>query len=80
MLFVEPFAKVPVDRLAQARAARLAVYRTQLTGHTALVKEECRRQAPFWARGYAVSTMDFELEAVKKYIREQEQIDQDSRF
>jgi putative transposase len=34
----------------------------------------------FWARGYAVSTVGFELEAVKKYIREQEQIDQDGRF
>jgi putative transposase len=34
----------------------------------------------FWARGYAVSTGGFELEAVKKYIREQEQIDQDGRF
>ena len=35
----------------------------------------------FWARGYdAVSTVGFELEAVKEYIREQEQIDQDGRF
>ena len=34
----------------------------------------------FWARGYAVSTVGFEPEAVKKYIREQEQIDQDGRF
>jgi REP element-mobilizing transposase RayT len=34
----------------------------------------------FWARGYAVSTVGFELEAVKKYIREQEQLDQDGRF
>ena len=34
----------------------------------------------FWARGYAVSTGGFELEAVKQYIREQEQIDQDGRF
>jgi putative transposase len=34
----------------------------------------------FWARGYAVSIGGFELEAVKKYIREQEQIDQDGRF
>jgi len=25
----------------------------------------------FWARGYAVSTVGFELEAIKKYIREQ---------
>jgi putative transposase len=34
----------------------------------------------FWARGYAVSTVGFELEAVKRYIREQEQVDQDGRF
>jgi len=26
----------------------------------------------FWARGYAVSTVGFELEAIRKYIREQE--------
>ena len=26
----------------------------------------------FWARGYAVSTVGFELEQIKKYIREQE--------
>ncbi len=29
----------------------------------------------FWARGYAVSTVGFELEAIKKYIREQEGTD-----
>jgi len=34
----------------------------------------------FWARGYAVSTVGFELEAVKRYIRDQEQLDQDGRF
>jgi len=34
----------------------------------------------FWARGYAVSTVGFELEAVKKYIREQEETDQSGRF
>ena len=28
--------------------------------------------AHFWARGYAVSTVGFEEEAVRKYIREQE--------
>jgi len=30
---------------------------------------------PFWARGYAVSTVGFELEQVRKYIREQENAD-----
>jgi len=34
----------------------------------------------FWARGYAVSTVGFELEAVKKYIREQEASDEQGRF
>jgi putative transposase len=34
----------------------------------------------FWARGYAVSTVGFELESVKKYIREQEKAAQEGRF
>ena len=34
----------------------------------------------FWARGYAVSTVGFELESVKKYIREPEQTDKAGRF
>ena len=35
---------------------------------------------PFWARGYAVSTVGFELEQVRAYIREQEQADDEGRF
>jgi putative transposase len=34
----------------------------------------------FWARGHAVSTVGYELEAVKRYIREQEADDQVGRF
>jgi putative transposase len=34
----------------------------------------------FWARGYAVSTVGFELEVIKKYIREQEANDESGRF
>jgi putative transposase len=34
----------------------------------------------FWARGYAVSTVGFELEAVRHYIREQEIADQGGQF
>ena len=34
----------------------------------------------FWARGYAVSTVGFELASVKKYIREQEKADKEGRF
>jgi putative transposase len=34
----------------------------------------------FWARGYAVSTVGFELEAVQRYIREQAAADQSGQF
>jgi putative transposase len=34
----------------------------------------------FWARGYAVSTVGFELEAVKRYIREQDIADRSGQF
>jgi putative transposase len=34
----------------------------------------------FWARGYVVSTVGFELESVKKYLREQEQAEKEGRF
>ena len=34
----------------------------------------------FWARGYCVSTVGFELEQVKAYIRDQEAEDEEGRF
>jgi putative transposase len=34
----------------------------------------------FWARGYAVSTVGFELEQIQRYIREQESSDDERRF
>lgn len=34
----------------------------------------------FWARGYAVSTVGFDLEQVRAYIREQESGDEQGRF
>ncbi|KAM3099066.1 IS200/IS605 family transposase [Phormidesmis sp. 146-12] len=34
----------------------------------------------FWARGYAVSTVGFEEEVVRRYIREQEVFEQSGRF
>jgi putative transposase len=34
----------------------------------------------FWARGYAVSTVGFELEQIRRYIREQEGGDQEGLF
>ncbi len=33
-----------------------------------------------WARGYAVSTVGFELEAVRRYVREQDGGDDEGRF
>ena len=33
-----------------------------------------------WARGYAVSTVGFELETIRKYIKEQEGADTDGQF
>jgi putative transposase len=34
----------------------------------------------FWARGYAVSTVGFEEEVVRRYIREQDASDRSGRF
>jgi len=34
----------------------------------------------FWARGYAISTVGYEITEVKKYIREQEDSDEFGRF
>ena len=34
----------------------------------------------FWARGYAVSTVGFELETIRAYIRNQESNDEEGRF
>jgi putative transposase len=34
----------------------------------------------FWARGYAVSTVGFELEQIRVYIRDQEVADDQGRF
>jgi len=34
----------------------------------------------FWARGYAVSTVGFNEEQIKRYIREQEGSDGEGRF
>lgn len=33
-----------------------------------------------WARGYAVSTVGFELETVQRYVREQDDADEAGRF
>jgi putative transposase len=58
-----------------------------LTGKSAIaIARQCSGRernftgAHFWARGYAVSTVGFELEPGRAYIREQEQADDQGRF
>ena len=34
----------------------------------------------FWARGYAVSTVGFEMEQIRTYIRDQDTLDRSGRF
>ena len=46
----------------------------------AIARQLCGRERNFtgehlWARGYAVSTVGFELEQVRRYIRDQEEAD-----
>jgi putative transposase len=46
----------------------------------AIAREVCGKEWNFtgehlWARGYAVSTVGFELEQVRQYIRDQEEAD-----
>lgn len=41
-------------------------------------KERNYTGATFWARGYAVSTVGFDEQIIKKYIREQ--IEEDDKF
>ena len=36
--------------------------------------------AHFWARGYAVSTVDFEEDAVRRYVRDQDDDADRGRF
>ena len=43
-------------------------------------KERNFTGAHFWARGYAVSTVGFELDEVRHYVREQDAADADGRF
>ena len=43
-------------------------------------KDRNYRGEHFWARGYAVSTIGFEVEVVKRYVREQENADKNGMF
>ncbi|MEM1311634.1 MAG: IS200/IS605 family transposase [Cyanobacteria bacterium P01_D01_bin.71] len=43
-------------------------------------KQRNFRGESFWARGYAVSTVGFELDAVKRYIQDQDLADRSGQF
>jgi len=61
-----------------------------LKGKSALAIARLQGKAPrghpnftgehFWARGYAVSTVGFELDEVRRYVREQDAADAEGRF
>lgn len=66
---------------------RRGVHRRVLKGKSAIAiarevtgKERNFTGEHFWARGYAVSTVGFNLEQVKAYIRAQEAGDEQGRF
>jgi putative transposase len=65
--------KYPVAAVIGFLKGKSAIAMARLCG-----KERNFTGEHFWARGYAVSTGGFELEQVRKYIREQESADGNS--
>jgi len=59
--------KYPVASVIGFLKGKSAIAMARLCG-----KERNFTGEHFWARGYAVSTVGFELEQLRKYIREQE--------
>ena len=65
-----PFPQNPVASVIGFLKGKRAIAIARLSG-----KERNFTGEHFWARGYAVSTVGFELEQVRTYIREQETAD-----
>jgi len=65
--------KYPVAAVIGFLKGKSAIAMARLCG-----KERNFTGEHFWARGYAVSTVGFEFEQVRKYIREQESADGNS--
>ena len=63
-------AKHPVASVIGFLKGKSAIAIARLSG-----KERNSSGEHFWARGYAVSTVGFELEQVRTYIREQDAAD-----
>jgi putative transposase len=62
--------KAPVASVIGFLKGKSAIAIARLGG-----KERNFSSEHFWARGYAVSTVGFELEQVRQYIREQQSAD-----
>jgi REP-associated tyrosine transposase len=62
--------KHPVASVIEFLKGKSAIMIARLCG-----KERNFTGEHFWARGYAVSTVGFELEQARQYIREQEEAD-----
>ncbi|MGH7867083.1 MAG: IS200/IS605 family transposase [Candidatus Dormibacteraceae bacterium] len=62
--------KHPVAAVIGFLKGKSAITMARLCG-----KERNFTGEPFWARGYAVSTAGFELEQIRRYIRDQEEAD-----
>ena len=67
--------KYPVASLIGFLKGKSAIAVARLSG-----KERNFTGEHLWARGYAVSTVGFELEQVRRYIRDQEEADGAGQF
>lgn len=64
-----------VEEMVTPYGFKLAQYGLRLANKESSDKERNFTGEQFWARGYAVSTIGFELEQVRQYIREQQGAD-----
>jgi putative transposase len=75
MCIAIPPLKHPVASVIGFLKGKSAIAIARLSG-----KERNFSGEHFWARGYAVSTVGFELEQVRQYIREQDAADGSRQF
>ena len=69
-MLIEIPPKYPVSSIVGFLKGKSAVAIARMSG-----KQRNFNGENFWARGYAVSTVGYDVEAIKKYIREQEDED-----
>lgn len=73
-ILIEIPPKYPVSSIVGFLKGKSAIAIARLNG-----KQRNFNGENFWARGYAVSTVGYDVEAIKQYIREQEDEDQKSQ-